>query len=371
MNTCLCVFGIEVSSRCSGGETLSFCYVITGKSKQKTKGKMKHDINRRGAEKEGTDMDAFVNPVPLVKQQSDDKESVRSKDSQESGAEAKDKDGQEPRKEKLEQQTVLAVKEISNEEPSDEAPNTIATESELADRLEERIPITNQDSTTVVPSESLTTVTAKSTDDVVDHARIGQDPATVETQINEIPKTSPVLIEPSQEEPQQQIPPTTTVLKAPDEQDKNVEVDVDEEVPKVADSSKSKAPASLRYTYQKDQWSPNNQTGQKVYNREFLMTVQDDPRCKIKPELPVLDVVLASCAKVGHSDRSSSSFLQTHLYDCFQPRPMSGMRPNKDVGIGCPGGLPFPSFMRSADTMSHPRMASFVFFFLLCNRISL
>lgn len=42
-------------------------FVVTGKAGQKQKSKSKvnrRDLNRRGAEKEGTDMDAFMNAVP-------------------------------------------------------------------------------------------------------------------------------------------------------------------------------------------------------------------------------------------------------------------------------------------------------------------
>lgn len=41
-----------------------------------------------------------------------------------------------------------------------------------------------------------------------------------------------------------------------------------------------------------DQWSPTNQTGKKVYGRDFLVALQSDPKSKVKPNLPDMDVVL-------------------------------------------------------------------------------
>ncbi|XP_026465657.1 eukaryotic translation initiation factor 4 gamma 3-like isoform X2 [Ctenocephalides felis] len=49
---------------------------------------------------------------------------------------------------------------------------------------------------------------------------------------------------------------------------------------------------TLKYIYQEDQWSPTNQTGKKVYGRDFLVALQSDPKSKVKPNLPDMDVVL-------------------------------------------------------------------------------
>lgn len=45
--------------------------------------------------------------------------------------------------------------------------------------------------------------------------------------------------------------------------------------------------------YKKDQWSPINTDGKRCYDRDFLICLQNNPKCRKKPDnLPDLDVVL-------------------------------------------------------------------------------
>uniref|UniRef100_A0ABD2X3F2 MI domain-containing protein n=1 Tax=Trichogramma kaykai TaxID=54128 RepID=A0ABD2X3F2_9HYME len=76
----------------------------------------------------------------------------------------------------------------------------------------------------------------------------------------------------------------------------NTEVPSDEN----ADTKKSEGQGipTLKYSYHEDQWSPINTQGKKVYGREFLMKLQQDPCCHVKPtNLPDLDVVLKENSK--------------------------------------------------------------------------
>lgn len=49
-----------------------------------------------------------------------------------------------------------------------------------------------------------------------------------------------------------------------------------------------------------DQWSPLNTDGKKCYDRDFLICLQNNPKCKKKPDnLPDLDIVLKDNNRVS------------------------------------------------------------------------
>ncbi|XP_058810596.1 eukaryotic translation initiation factor 4 gamma 3-like isoform X2 [Phymastichus coffea] len=86
--------------------------------------------------------------------------------------------------------------------------------------------------------------------------------------------------------------------------------------------------SKLKYVYSADQWSPINTAGKKVYGREFLMKLQNDPNSKIKPSnLPDLDVVLKDNSKtrspVDFKLRDTNIARHDSLLPGFAVRPSS------------------------------------------------
>ena len=79
--------------------------------------------------------------------------------------------------------------------------------------------------------------------------------------------------------------------------------------------SNEKKNVPLKYTYSEDQWSPINMNGKKVYGRDFLMKLQNDPNSKIKPSnLPDLEVVLKDMIKVkSSSEHRDQKFKEGNL----------------------------------------------------------
>lgn len=76
----------------------------------------------------------------------------------------------------------------------------------------------------------------------------------------------------------------------------------------------------LNLIYTSDQWSPNNTKGKKVYDRDFLMKLQHDPKSKIKPKnLPDLDVVLKDLTKTRNSIDLKLKEVNTNRLDSLYP----------------------------------------------------
>ncbi|XP_014211626.1 eukaryotic translation initiation factor 4 gamma 3 [Copidosoma floridanum] len=76
----------------------------------------------------------------------------------------------------------------------------------------------------------------------------------------------------------------------------------------------------LKYSYSDDQWSPINTSGKKVYDRDFLMKLQDDPNSKVKPRnLPDLDVVLKEITKNRNSVDQKSKEVYPNRHEALFP----------------------------------------------------
>lgn len=292
--------------------------------KQKSKSKLKpRDLNRKGAEKEGTDMDAFVNTAPAPKtaeiKQDTNKESqpvpVPPKDSnKESVREIKDmkeKDNYESKKEKeilsmsknekhelvevskesapvlQQQQTapsppVVDKLSVNKETPKETIPPKIGDNakppSSVCNTQQLKVAVT----TTATAAAAAPIVPAVVPNDVVDHAKIKEDInlEILVAQKNEENSKVSALCTSNDEEEEKSMAASTESAK----QDVEMKDASTETVPK--------APV-LKYTYKEDQWSPINTGGKKMYDRDFLMKLQFDPHSKIKPlNLPDLEIVL-------------------------------------------------------------------------------
>lgn len=266
--------------------------------KQKNKSKLKgRDINRRGAEKEGTDMDAFVNAIPPTKVESkpEVKEAAPQRDSNKESApkeitkDIKEKDNHESKKEKQvstppqEKQTTPEVSKEST--PIIENPPTSFNHKESKPTIEESSKPQVVSNMAPVPN------------DVVDHSvsiKSDIELTSIVAQKNEENSKVSALRASSEEK-----------VPAIEKQDENA-------APNQLEPAASKGPV-LKYTYQDDQWSPLNTGGKRVYGREFLMKLQEDPNSKIKPlNLPDLDVVLKDNTKA----RQYTSRVSTSIF-CF------------------------------------------------------
>nr|KAF7435190.1 hypothetical protein H0235_003381 [Vespula pensylvanica] len=298
--------------------------------KQKSKNKLKpRELNRKGAEKEGTDMDAFVNTVPINKpevKQVDNKETIPIKENKEQPAremtkEIKEKDNYESFKEK---ETAIAVHpkvekhvipDIVKESDPVQTPiiEKLKSEKEITKEVSSKI----EDNSQILKSQNTcSNAQMKSVpNDVVDHAIVKEDIdlETIVAQKNE----ENMKISAFQASSEEKILPVPTVEKSNEQS---------EPQSPTTDIVVSKSSIPLKYTYKDDQWSPINKSGKKVYDREFLIRLQDDPNSKIKPNnLPDLEVVLKDNTKI----RSTMDF-----------------RSFKDTSISRPESL-FPGFVKS------------------------
>lgn len=255
-----------------------------------------HELNRKGAEKEGTDMDAFVNTVSAakpaeIKQDNKEQHAPVPKDSnkepsREISKDMKEKDNYESKEEK----EILPVhakteKHVSTEMPKDETP------VQQASYVVDKPPISKEPS---IKSENSTfnALPAVSPNDIVDHAAVIEEMHLVAQKNEENFKVS--TLHASNDEK------TTTVTSMITEKKPEVEVSSSTaNVPvEIVAPSVNKTPL-LKYLYKEGQWSPVNMSGRKSYDRDFLLRLQFDPNSKLKPaNLPNLQAVLKDSLQV-------------------------------------------------------------------------
>ncbi|XP_076376961.1 eukaryotic translation initiation factor 4 gamma isoform X2 [Megalopta genalis] len=263
--------------------------------KQKSKNKLKpRELNRKGAEKEGTDMDAFVNTVPPTKTETkqENKESLTAKDinkeaNKEITKEVKEKVNYESKKEK----EVASTPVKTEKHVTPLTPEILKESGPVQSSVTEKLP--SNEETVKEPSPKLEdnnesnvyNMQAKPVpNDVVDHAKMKEesDVEAIVAQKNEENSKVSAIRTPSEEK---LVGPS--VIEKPNESEPSPQTDahVTNQI-------------TLKYKYKDDQWSPINKSGKKVYDREFLITLQEDPSSKIRPvNLPDLDVVLKDGAK--------------------------------------------------------------------------
>ncbi|XP_043800132.1 eukaryotic translation initiation factor 4 gamma 3-like isoform X6 [Apis laboriosa] len=308
--------------------------------KQKNKNKLKpRELNRKGAEKEGTDMDAFVNTVPPVQSEMK-RDPLTPKDSnketnREITKDNKEKDNYEPKKEKevisvntkTEKQTTSVTSEISKESVLIQAPviEKLPSNKETIKESSPKIEDNNKTNVCNMQTKSVP-------NDVVDHVKVKEEPdveAIVAQKNEENSKVS--AIRTSNEDKSQ----VSSVIEKSAENESLVQTEITPITNQI----------QLKYKYKEDQWSPINKSGKKVYDREFLMKLQDDPNSKIKPSnLPDLDVVLKDSSKA---------------------RTTLDLRPFKDTNMNRHDVL-FPGFIKSTlntrvpppNRKSHPGKSS-------------
>ncbi|XP_043492134.1 eukaryotic translation initiation factor 4 gamma 3-like isoform X5 [Polistes fuscatus] len=299
--------------------------------KQKNKNKLKpRDLNRKGAEKEGTDMDAFMNKLDN-KITATNKETFvtkENKDFQNIEEIVKDNKDTDNKESSTEKETTNAVycktsknpikdvvdQESNNEQQQQQQPVVQATNIEKSQDDKE---VCNKEVSSNVEDNSQIVVTSPVTcssnaqiksvpnNDVVDHAIVKDniDVETIVAQKNE-ENTKMSTLQQQQQQQQQQassneekvVPSVPTVEKSNESSEQSQQQPQQQQTQQSSQSPTvdvSKNSITLKYTYKDDQWSPINKDGKKVYDREFLIRLQDDPNSKIKPtNLPDLEVVL-------------------------------------------------------------------------------
>lgn len=283
--------------------------------KQKIKSKIKpRELNRKGAEKEGTDMDAFVNTgVSAAKaaESKQDKEQQQQhasapKDSnkepsREISKDIKEKDNYESKKEKEKEKEkeilLVHATKTSEKHPSTEVSKDSVPAQQASHVAVDKAAPANKESTIKSEDGAFNVLPAASPNDVVDHAVVNEEmhlEALVAQKNEENFKVSALHASSNDEK-------TTTVTPVITE--KKQEVDVSSgnsgNVPaENAAPSVNKAPL-LKYLYKEGQWSPVNMSGRKSYDRDFLLRLQFDPNSKLKPaNLPNLQAVLKDSLQV-------------------------------------------------------------------------
>ncbi|XP_054004810.1 eukaryotic translation initiation factor 4 gamma 3-like isoform X2 [Hylaeus anthracinus] len=264
--------------------------------KQKSKNKLKpRELNRKGAEKEGTDMDAFVNTVPPVKTETkqDNKDPPAPKDSNKEASrditkDIKEKDNYESKKEK-EVTSVHPKTEKHVAPPTPEIPqeNTV-TQTTVIEKLSSNKETVKEASPKIEDNNktNLCNAQAKSVpNDVVDHVQV-RDETDLEA----------IVAQKNEENSK------VSAIRTPNEEKQPVAHPVIEKSNEAEPPAQTETPVTnqitLKYKYNDDQWSPLNKSGKKIYDREFLINLKNDPNSKIKPSnLPDLDVVLKDSSK--------------------------------------------------------------------------
>lgn len=251
-------------------------------------------------------MDAFVNAVPPpVKQEVkhiDYKEATIARDSNKDSAikeitkDIKEKDNYESKKDlrtSVPQQNERLTP-VSSEAPSAQVPlETVAAASSLTTTPAQNNKVTeaalsNDESSTGSLDSATNSTTTPLQNDVVDHAIAKEDvdiDAIVAQKNEENSKYSRLCA--GEETP-------SVVASSVIDKQNETESSNQNDVSATTNSTAVNPPApSLKYSYESENWSPINQLGKKVYGRELLMALQEDPQSKIKPpNLPDMDVVL-------------------------------------------------------------------------------
>ncbi|KAK0083124.1 hypothetical protein PV325_009294 [Microctonus aethiopoides] len=298
--------------------------------KQKSKNKLKgRDLNRKGAEKEGTDMDAFVNqslqPLkPEDKAQEHEKESVS-----ETTVNAGNVDRHQQSEKKIEslpqrmesiESTKVDSESKSEIKPDVESDQKLVNRSPLHQQSEQILSKSNEsinkqmpknDQSSLVDEKTMTVenynekcqdlpltiedsnrcaqLSDKKTNDVVDHVKIS-DAINVETVVAQKNEENVKVSAGHQESNVSNLSPDEEAALIVDKQKENEQINQADSIPK--------ATAAPKYQYNAHQWSPRNTSGKKEYDREFLMKLQDDPQSRIRPSnLPDIEVVLKDCTR--------------------------------------------------------------------------
>ncbi|XP_015120443.1 eukaryotic translation initiation factor 4 gamma 1 isoform X2 [Diachasma alloeum] len=252
---------------------------VKGTQKQKNKKPKGRDLNRKGAEKEGTDMDAFSVPQPVktnAKIQPDhlhETQPIKAVSSIETSNEnsVKDKGTPEGKPDNELESMIQLDQETVNSE-------TIRESSELQqpERNVQNHKDVSKETTPTESSNKSLIVPEKGANDVVDHANM--------TDVNEV---AAIVAQKNEENAKVSgLPRTHSETKTASVIDKQNE----NEPP---NQSEAKAPPQLKYQYDDDQWSPKNVAGKKRYGRDLLMKLQEDPKSRVRPpNLLDLEVVL-------------------------------------------------------------------------------
>lgn len=282
---------------------------MLGKATQKQKAKRGYlknkDLNRKGAEKEGTDMDAFVNTAPPpakpevkqtepAKQQENKETSPHLKESEkESAKDVKDEENAKESKKEAESKLALKIEQAAPEASKDNTPVHTPTTEKLPlsvvqnnkESSKESTPTIEETCTIEEPSRMPVKTIAN---DVVDF--INAEPSW--------PTPESAIVAQKNEE-NVKVSALRASSETPEETAPEVQKESENQEPEQNDST-AKDPPPLKYTYRDDQWSPLNKSGKKVYDREFLYKLQNDPNSKIKPlNLPDLEVVLKDNSRVS------------------------------------------------------------------------
>ncbi|KAI4491072.1 hypothetical protein M0802_010489 [Mischocyttarus mexicanus] len=306
--------------------------------KQKNKNKLKpRDLNRKGAEKEGTDMDAFMNKLDnkITKETFIAKESKEYHNIEEVVKDNKDTENKESSIEK--EPTTNAVycktnknpvkdnkdQEIEQQQQQQQQPVVVQTtniekinQDDKEEVCKELSSSNIDDNSQILTTTTTTTLTCSNNaqiktvpnNDVVDHAIVidNIDVETIVAHKNE-ENTKISTLQQQQQQPPSSASPNEEKVVVPivpvvPTVEKSIEP-IESESPTVDISKNS---IMLKYTYKDDQWSPINKDGKKVYDRDFLIRLQDDPNSKIKPSnLPDLEVVLNSIKPRSQLDFSN------------------------------------------------------------------
>lgn len=279
-----------------------FCVllVILGKSGQKQKSKKPlkgRDINRKGSEKEGSDMDAFVNTVQQPENLELQKDindvpplvvvenvcEVSAKEKQVTEAKPDTEVDKISEKQQIDDKLLL-----TNSENVNDGTTTNAQISAIV-----KIENNKKEETTIEQDSNKSAgLTDKQPNDVVDHANV----------VTDILTDVEALVAQKNEEN------TKVSIINSSNDDKNIdETAADNNEITNDTSSQILSSTVLKYTYSDDQWSPQNTSGKKIYDREFLMKLQDDPQCRIMPpNLPQMDFVQRTSNRQTSSSRNNT-----------------------------------------------------------------
>ncbi|XP_015180094.1 PREDICTED: eukaryotic translation initiation factor 4 gamma 1 isoform X3 [Polistes dominula] len=351
----------EVPSKATEGKVMQ---------KQKNKNKLKpRDLNRKGAEKEGTDMDAFMNKldnkITSAKETFVTKENKDFANIEENAKDNKDTDNKESSTEKETTTTITTTTTTTSNavycktsknpvrDVEQESNNEQLAQATNIERSQDDKEVCNTEVSSNVEDHSQINVTSPITtcsnaqiksvpnNDVVDHAIVvvkdNIDVETIVAQKNEENTKMSTLQQQQQQQQQSSSPDEEKVVPSVPTVEKSNESSEQQQQPQQQTTQQStptspttvdasKNSITLKYTYKDDQWSPINKDGKKVYDREFLIRLQDDPNSKIKPNnLPDLEVVL--------KDNKN--------------RPPMDFRSFKDTSMSRPDSL-FPVFVKSS-----------------------
>ncbi|KAK7864548.1 hypothetical protein R5R35_007322 [Gryllus longicercus] len=314
----------EVAKHQTNGEATD---TMEGKASQQRskhkRGQQKKELNRKGAEKEGTEMDAFAEPsapsIPVTADSTTTPVSPPVTAAVSTAPAATPVSARPPSP--IQTPTIVPASVVASAPPAAVSTASSVTSQQTTPSVvvtsTPSISVTSAPSTlpTVVsPASSLPNTASSSVSNNSVLSSTNKMADNIEVKNEELDETA-------KEEEEK-------IVAARNEENVKVSAVNSEKPSLIEQTAPAKTASAPKFNYREDQWSPNNQDGKKKYERDFLMSLKNEPLSKMKPNiLPDLEIVLKDPRPARSLDITRGS------HDTFTPKFMSSQGQSSRGGV--------------------------------------